>query len=76
MSIYAKEFLAIYLAFKEFGHILRVAMQTVSTKADIKRALFARLSCTLMRANAQILVSRSLHFAGRTEIDLGGDPTE
>ena len=51
-------------------------MQTVSAKADIKRALFTRLSCTLMRANAQILVSRSLHFAGRTEIDLGGDPTE
>ena len=54
----------------------RVAMQTVLAKADIKRALFTRLSCTLMRANAQILVSRSLHFAGRTEIDLGGDPTE
>ena len=54
----------------------RVAMQTVSAKADIKRALFTRLSCTLMRANAQILVSRSLHFAGRTEIDVGGDPTE
>ena len=43
-------------------------------KADIKRALFIRLSCTLIRANAQILVSRSLHFAGRTEITLGGDP--
>ena len=54
----------------------RVAMQTVSAKADIKRELFTRLSCTLMRANAKILVSRSLHFAGRTEIYLGGDPTE
>ena len=54
----------------------RVAMQTVSAKADIKRALFTRLSCALMRANAQILVSRSLDFAGRTKIDLGGDPTE
>ena len=54
----------------------RVAMQTVSAKADIKRSLFTGLSCTLMRANAQILVLRSLHFAGRTEIDLRGDPTE
>ena len=36
MSIYAKEFLAIYMAFKEFGHIFRGATKPVIIKTDSK----------------------------------------
>ena len=36
MSIYAKEFLAIYMAFKEFGHIFWVATKPVIIMTDSK----------------------------------------
>ena len=36
MSIYAKEFLAIYMAFKEFGHIFWGATKPVIIKTDSK----------------------------------------
>ena len=36
MSIYAKEFLAIYMAFKEFGHIFWVAIKPVIIMTDSK----------------------------------------
>ena len=36
MSIYAKEFLAIYMAFKEFGHVFWSANKPVSIMTDSK----------------------------------------
>ena len=51
----------------------RIAMQTASKKAEIKGALFKRLSLILMRANANAILCRGGHSAvGRAEIISSG----
>ena len=54
----------------------RVAMQTATSTPEMKNAIYTRLSCLLMRSNAQAMLSRGGQItAGRMELSIGGDPS-